>query len=112
MTQNKKFFYYLEKVADDQLMLKENFQTVNASKILWGLGKFVNRGLAPKFNQDIASNVISRYEFTKVPSVNHRLHKRLVDQISELKKKITPANFAITMYSCASVGFYDRSFFD
>jgi hypothetical protein len=60
MTQNKNFIYYLEKVADDQLTLKEEFNTLNSSKLLWGFGKFVNRSLAPYFAQDMSSSIINR----------------------------------------------------
>jgi len=47
LTHNKRFLYYLEKVADEQLTLKEQFNTHNTAKLLWGFAKFVNKGLSP-----------------------------------------------------------------
>ena len=90
MLQNKKIFYYLEKVAKDQLILKEKFNTINSTKLLWGFGKFFNRGLAPEFNLDIASSILNRWEFSRIPSVNHRLHRQVVDNIIGLNKLIKP----------------------
>jgi hypothetical protein len=55
---------------------------------------------------------MSRYEFSKTPSVNHRLHRKIVNQIFSRKKVITPENFALSLYACATVGFYDKEFFD
>lgn len=51
MLQDKKFIYYLEKTADDQLTLVEEFNTLNTSKLLWGYGKFVNKNMSPGFSQ-------------------------------------------------------------
>jgi hypothetical protein len=47
MVQNKNFIYYLEKIADDQLVVKEKFNTMMTAKLLWGFGKFVNKNLSP-----------------------------------------------------------------
>jgi hypothetical protein len=76
--QDKKFIYYLEKIADDQLTVLEEFNTLNSSKLLWGYGKFVNKNIAPGFAQQISSSIMNRSEFAKTPSVNHRLHKKIV----------------------------------
>jgi hypothetical protein len=51
VVQNKKFIYYLEKVADDQLTILEQFNTLNSAKLLWGFGKFVNKNIAPRYSQ-------------------------------------------------------------
>jgi len=112
MLQDKKFIYYLEKTADDQLTLLEEFNTLNTSKMLWGYGKFVNKNMSPGFSQQISSSIMNRTEFAKTPSVNHRMHRKIVSQIFSRKKVITPENFALSLYSCASVGFYDKEFFD
>ena len=112
MLQDKKFIYYLEKTADDQLTLLEEFNTLNTSKLLWGYGKFVNKNMSPGFSQQISSSIMNRTEFAKTPSVNHRMHRKIVSQIFSRKKVITPENFALSLYSCASVGFYDKEFFD
>jgi hypothetical protein len=112
IVQNKKFIYYLEKLADDQLLLKEEFNTLNSAKLLWSFGKFMNKTLAPGFAQQVSSSLINRFEFSKSPSINHRLQRKVVDQIFSRNKVITPDNFALTLYSCASVGFYDKQFFD
>lgn len=47
--QDKKFIYYLEKIADEQLTVLEEFNTLNSSKLLWGFGKFVNKNIAPGY---------------------------------------------------------------
>lgn len=81
MVQNKQFIYYLEKVADDQLTLREEFNTLNSAKLLWGFGKFVNKQIAPYFATQVSSSIINRYEYSKTPSVNHRLHRKVVKEI-------------------------------
>jgi len=53
--------------------MREKFITLNSARLIWGFGKFVNRKLQPRYNQDISATILNRYEFTKVPSVNHRL---------------------------------------
>jgi hypothetical protein len=68
-------------VADEQLTLKEQFNTHNTAKLLWGFGKFVNKGLSPHFAGDLSSSIVNRYEFSKTPSVNHRLHRKVVKEI-------------------------------
>ena len=60
VTQNKKFIYYLEKVADEQLTMKEQFNTFNTAKLLWGFGKFVNKSLSPYYASDLSSSIINR----------------------------------------------------
>lgn len=66
----------------------------------------------PYFNQEISSSIINRYEFSKTPSVTHRVHIKMIDEIINKKKKITPENLALTLYSCASVGYFNQEFFD
>lgn len=90
----------------------EEFNTLNSSKLLWGFGKFVNKHIAPGYAQQISSSIMNRTEFAKTPTVNHRLHRKIVSQIFSRNKVITPDNFAVSLYSCASVGFYDKEFFD
>ncbi|CDW74365.1 UNKNOWN [Stylonychia lemnae] len=111
MMQNKNFIYFLEKTAEDQLILREKFITLNSARLIWGFGKFMNRRLQPRYNQDIGATIINRYELTKVPSVSHKLQRRVVDLIIEHKKAITTDNLALSLYANASVGFYDRIFF-
>jgi hypothetical protein len=79
--QQKDFIYYLEKVADDQLTLKEEFNTLNSTKLLWGYGKFMNRSLAPYYSAQVSSSILNRSELAKVPSVNHRLQRKAVREI-------------------------------
>ena len=79
MVQDKKFIYYLEKIADDQLTVLEEFNTLNSSKLLWGYGKFVNKNLSPGYSQQISSSIMNRTEFAKTPSVNHRIHRKIVN---------------------------------
>jgi hypothetical protein len=62
-------------------MLKEKFNSINSAKLLWGLGKFFNRNLTPLYNQEIAGTIVNRYELSKVASVNHRIHRRVVQEI-------------------------------
>lgn len=93
------------------MVLHEKFITLNSARLLWGFGKFVNRRLQPRYNQDIGASILNRYEFSKVPSVNHRVHRKIVDKITEDKKVITTENLALTLYANASVGYYDRIFF-
>ena len=112
MVQNKSFIYYLEKIADDQLVVKEKFNTMMTAKLLWGFGKFVNKNLSPKFAQQISSSIMNRYEFSKTPTVNHRLHRKIVKEIINQRKQMSSDNFALSLYACASVGFYDKEFFD
>ena len=107
MTHDRPFFYYLEKQAEDQLTTHEKFTTLNSTRLLWGFGRFVARGLQPRFNNDIGASVLNRFEFSRVPSVNHRIHRRVAEQISAKKKAMTPENMALTLYANASVGFYD-----
>lgn len=109
---NKNFIYFLEKVADDQLTLKEEFNTLNSTKLLWAYGKFMNRSLAPYFASQVSSSIINRYEFSRQPSVNHRLQRKAVKEILHQKKQISSENFALSLYACASVGFYEKEFFD
>ena len=89
-------------------MVKEEFNTHNSAKLLWGFGKFVNKNLSPGYAQQVSSSIINRYDLTKASSINHRLQRKVVDQIFTRKKVITPENFALTLYACASVGFYDK----
>eukprot|EP00347_Sterkiella_histriomuscorum_P004264 403361113 len=109
--QNKSFIYYLHKLADEQIMVHEKFVSNSTAKLLWGFGKFVNRKLQPRFNMDISASVINRYEFTKTPSVNYQLNRRVIDMLLTKKKIITPENVAITLYANASVGYHDKIFF-
>lgn len=81
VVQNKRFIYYLEKLADDSLTLKDYFNTHNTSKLLWGFAKFVNKNVAPQFAQEISSSIINRYEFSKTPSVSHRIHRKIMKDI-------------------------------
>lgn len=108
MVQDKKFIYYLEKVADDMLVIKEEFNTINSAKLLWGYSKFVNKSIAPYYAQQVSSSILNRYEFSRTPTVNHRLQRKVVDQIFSRKKVITADNFALSLFACASVGFHDR----
>ena len=85
---------------------------MNSAKLLWGFGKFVNKGLCPHFASDIGSSIVSKHDFSKTPSVNHRLHRKIVKEIIGQKKQMTPENFALSLYACASVGFYDKEFFE
>jgi hypothetical protein len=78
---NKNFVYFLEKVADDQLTVKEEFNTLNSTKLLWAYGKFMNRTLAPHFASQVSSSIINRYDFSRVPTVNHRLHRKTIREI-------------------------------
>jgi hypothetical protein len=60
------FVYFLEKEATEHLMLKDEFNTIGSTKLLWGLSKFANRSLAPGFNSEISGSIMNRSLFSKV----------------------------------------------
>jgi hypothetical protein len=80
--------------------------------MLWGFSKFVNKSLTPAFNAEVSGSILGRPAFAKVPSVSHRLYRKVVDEIINQKKKSTSENLSLSMYACASVNFYDKEFFD
>ncbi len=43
----KNFMYQIERIADQKLALKEEFITINSTRLLWGFSKFLNSKLAP-----------------------------------------------------------------
>lgn len=58
--------------------MKDNFNTINSTKLLWGLAKFVNRNINPYFNKDSASCIINRSQIAKITSVQHRIPSIIV----------------------------------
>lgn len=73
--------YLLEKEADEKLALKEKFNTINSSRVLWGFSRFVNKQLSPSFNTEVSSVILSRSAFAKVPSVSHRMYRKVVKEV-------------------------------
>ena len=55
---------------------------------------------------------MTRSDFSKVSSVTHSLHKRVLKDIISFKKSATPSNIALTLYSCASLNLFDKEFFE
>ena len=50
----------LEKHTIDKLTLKDYFNSLNTTTILWSLAKNKNKDLVPAFNQDVSSCLIER----------------------------------------------------
>lgn len=71
----RQFFYDLESVCADKIMLKDRFTTINSTKFLWGQSRFHNRNINPYFNADPASCILSRDSIVKVPEIFHKMPK-------------------------------------
>jgi hypothetical protein len=85
----------------------DKFNTIDSSKLLWGLAKFSNRSLCPQFNEDPASCLINRYSVAKVQSMTHRIPRLVNSTVMGRKKKQTFQNMALSLYSMASIDYYD-----
>lgn len=82
----RQFIYDLEKCAIDKMVLKDKFTAYNSTKLLWGLAKFHNRKLAPGFNSDPASCLLSREHMHKYKESAHKLFELTVNEITQRKK--------------------------
>lgn len=60
MIHDKQFMYFLEKEANLRVTLKEEFNTLNSARLLWGFSKFINRSLTPAFNHEISGSILNR----------------------------------------------------
>lgn len=68
--------------------------------------------LVPSFNQDVASVILQRSDLAKVQTIAHMVPKLCALEILKMKKSLTPMNAGLTLYSMASVGFYDQEFYE
>lgn len=73
LAQDKQFIYFVEKEALGMVTVKDEFNTLNATKLLWGLAKFSNRSICPYYSSEIGGSIINRAVLSKTPSVNHRI---------------------------------------
>lgn len=157
----RQFIYDLENAAEDKLVMKDMFNTIDSTKLLWGLSKFMNRNLNPAFNADPASAIMNRHSLANVRSVQHKLPLAVIKEViqdhrhtrkpSTLGSKLQPAslvqeiepsqadslrslpameqphvpvrmdgfrkrhtleNMSISLYSMASMDFYDQEYFE
>lgn len=108
----RQFIYDLENTALDKLILKDKFNTINSTRLLWGLAKFTNRHLNPYFNSDSASCILNRYSLAKVRTVSHRVPHEVIKTILDQKKITTFKNMGLGLYSLASMDFYDQEYFE
>ena len=94
------------------VIIGENFNAFNATKILWATSKFMNRSLNSNYSIELSSSLLNRQEFSRIASVNHNLHRRVTSKILAQKKTTTASNIALTLYSCASINYYNKEFFE
>jgi hypothetical protein len=60
----RQFLYDIENAAYKKVVMKDKFNTVNSTKMLWGYSKFINRHLNPYFNSDVASCILNRFSLS------------------------------------------------
>lgn len=92
--------------------MKDQFNTIHSTKLLWGLSKFHNRQLNPYFNNDPASIILNRASLCPIRSVTHRLPILFVEEILKHNKKQTSENLCLGLYSLASIDFYHQDYFE
>ena len=102
----------IERSILDRVTLKDFFNTLNATKILWALAKQANNKISPGFNQDVGSAILARNDIPKARSIDHIIPRLFCEQIIEEKKNSTPMNLSLILYSMASVDFHDQAFFE
>jgi hypothetical protein len=61
----------IERSILDRVTLKDFFNTLNATKILWALAKQANNKISPGFNQDVGSAILARNDIPKARSIDH-----------------------------------------
>mgnify|MGYP006893259590 CR=1 FL=1 len=81
LNDKRQFLYDLENSAIDKVVMKDKFNTIDTTRMLWGLAKFTNRNLNPYWNEDGASCVLNRFSLAKVKSVQHRLPRLFTTEI-------------------------------
>ena len=108
----RQFIYDLENTSIEKLTMKDKFNTVDSTKLLWGLAKFTNRNLNPQFNDDPASCLLNRYSLAQVRSVSHRLPVLVAENVIGQKKKQSFQNMALSLYAMASLDFYHKDYFE
>ena len=92
--------------------MKDRFDALDSTKLLWGLSKFHNRQLNPYFNNDPASILLNRASLCPVRSVTHRIPILVVEEILKNNEKQTLENLCIGLYSLASMDFYHQEYFE
>ena len=60
------FVGQIQRAVYDKLVLKDFFNTLNATKVQWALAKHTTKDLLPAYNLDVAGPVLSRLDFQKV----------------------------------------------
>lgn len=87
VTEKRQFIYDIEAASISKLIMKDFFNTIDSTKLLWGLAKFVNRSLNPYFNNDPASLILNRASLCTVRSVQHRIPALVVEEVLKNRKK-------------------------
>jgi hypothetical protein len=70
-TEAETFKGKMEKAVLDKVILKDYFNAMNSTKIMWALAKATNKDLAPAFNSDVASIILPRADLVIAESIAH-----------------------------------------
>jgi len=89
----------VQKEVLDRVILKDYFNTLNATKMQWSLAKYLSRNLTPAFHLDPSSSILLRNDLSKAKSVSHRIFNEVTRETIRLKKRSTSMNMAVTLYA-------------
>ena len=78
----------------DKLVLKDYFNTLNATKVQWALAKNMTKELSPAYNLDVAGPILSRLEFQRVDQISHMVYDEFTKNLLEKRKAASPDNVA------------------
>ena len=67
----EEFVGKLRKSVHDKLIIKDYFNSFNATKAQWALAKHQTKDLTPAFNMDVANPILSRADIAKVEQISH-----------------------------------------
>ena len=101
------FIGQVQRAVFDKLVLKDYFNTLNATKVQWALAKNMTKELSPAYNFDVAGPILSRLEFQSVDQIGHMVYKEFTNNLIEKKKAASPENISQIMYSHAAIGYHN-----
>lgn len=102
----------LQRQLLDKFIVKDYFNTTNATKIQWALSRYHTQRLTPTFHLDVANAVISRLSVSRVANVHHQIYNEIISESIKKKKGATTQNQATQMFAQASVNFHKQEFFE